>query len=116
MNVGDRIKARRKELGMSAEALAKALNVSPATMYRYESGYIDKLPSTFLEPLSVALSTTPQWLLGWDPIPDVQPPKLTDEENHLLGLYNQLNRSGKDLVMQTAVTAVASGMYEEKEK
>ena len=67
MNVttGERIKARRKALGMSAETLAAKLNVSPATMYRYEKGDIEKVPAAILNPLSEALQTTPEYLMGW---------------------------------------------------
>lgn len=37
MTVGERLKRRRKELGMSAEAVAEKLGVSPSTVYRYEN-------------------------------------------------------------------------------
>jgi len=38
--LGEVIKRRRKALGLSAETVAEALDVSPATIYRYESGDI----------------------------------------------------------------------------
>ena len=62
---GNRMKQRRKELGLSAEAIAEYLNVSPATIYRYEKGEIEKMPGKILEPLSVILRTTPAYLMGW---------------------------------------------------
>lgn len=65
MTTGERIKQRRKELGLSAEYLAKKLKVSAATVYRYENGGIEKLPVDILEPLSQALDTTPAYLMGW---------------------------------------------------
>lgn len=40
MDIGERIKKRRKELGLSAEQIAEKLGVSPATIYRYESNDI----------------------------------------------------------------------------
>ena len=40
MDVGERIKERRKQLGLSAEQVAAELGVSPATVYRYESNEI----------------------------------------------------------------------------
>ena len=43
MSIGARIKERRKALGYSAEDLAKQLGKSPATIYRYESGDIEKM-------------------------------------------------------------------------
>ena len=34
MDIGERIKTRRKEIGLSAEQVADQLKVSPATIYR----------------------------------------------------------------------------------
>lgn len=65
MTTGQRIKFRRKEIGMSAESLAEALGVSPATIYRYENGEIEKVPGDRLEPIANALHTTPAYLMGW---------------------------------------------------
>ena len=66
MNTGKRIKARRKQLGMSAETLASMVGMSPTTIYRYENGEIEKVDSTKLEPIAVALATTPAYLMGWE--------------------------------------------------
>lgn len=65
MSVGKRIKARRKELGMSAETLAGILGISPSTVYRYENGYIEKVDSDKLIPIAEALHTSPVELLGY---------------------------------------------------
>ena len=59
MTTGQRMKLRRKELGLSAEYVAGRLNLSPATIYRYENGGIDKDPGDILEPLAQVLQTTP---------------------------------------------------------
>lgn len=66
MNIGDRIKQRREELGISAEELADKIGKSRATVYRYENGDIGNMPTTILEPLATALNTTPAYLMGWD--------------------------------------------------
>lgn len=66
MTTGQRMKARRKEIGLSAERVAEILNVSPATIYRYENGDIEKVPGDRLEPIAKALQTTPQALMGWE--------------------------------------------------
>lgn len=65
MEVYERIKKRRKELGLSADNVADALGVSRATIYRYESADIEKLPTTILEPLSKILHCSPAYLMGW---------------------------------------------------
>ena len=66
MTTGERMKERRKELGLSAEYVAERLGVSPATIYRYEKGDIEKMPGNILEPISKILNTTPSFLMGWE--------------------------------------------------
>lgn len=66
MTTGQRIKEQRKRLGISAETLADKLGVSPATVYRYENGDIEKVPGDRLIPIADALSTTPAFLMGWE--------------------------------------------------
>lgn len=65
MTTGNRMKSRRKELGIPVDTVAAALGVSVATVYRYESGEIEKVPGTILEPLAKVLHTTPAYLMGW---------------------------------------------------
>lgn len=70
MTIGERIKKRRKELGITVDELAEKLGKNRATIYRYESSEIEKLPTTVLEPLAEALRTTPAALMGWSEEPD----------------------------------------------
>lgn len=65
----ERIKNRRKELGKSVEDVAKALGVSKATVYRYESAEIEKVPAKSLDRLAWVLRTTPAYLMGWSDDP-----------------------------------------------
>ena len=58
------LKERRKELGFTADELAKMANVSRATLYRYESGELSEIPSTTLVLLAKALKTDVSHLLG----------------------------------------------------
>lgn len=68
MTVGQRIKQRRKELGISADELGKRLGKDRSTVFRYENGYIEKLPIDILKPIADALLTTPEYLMGWEEI------------------------------------------------
>lgn len=109
MTTHERIKKRRKELGLTAEQVAEALNVSRATIYRYESAEIEKLPIDIIEPLARILQTTPEYLMGWDLCIDIDDAKiisgivkkgLNNEQtlpNNLLGLKLLLNDVGYDL-------------------
>lgn len=66
MTIGERIKSRRLELGLSVDDIAYKLKKNRATIYRYESDDIENLPITILEPLANALETSPAYLMGWD--------------------------------------------------
>lgn len=91
MNVGQRIKNRREELKMSVDELAALINKNRATVYRYEKGDIESLPTTVLKPLAKALKTTPEYLMGWD-----------EEKEDNLGEYGEnieyLSKNYPDLV------------------
>lgn len=63
MTVGERIKMRRKELGLSADQVAERVGVNRATIYRYESDEIKNMGTDALIPLAAALRTTPAWIL-----------------------------------------------------
>lgn len=65
MSVSKRIRARRKELGLSAEEVAVLIGVSPSTVYRYESSEIENMGIDKLEPIAKALQTTSAYLMGW---------------------------------------------------
>lgn len=66
MNIGQRIKQRRVELGLSVDDIAEKIGKNRATVYRYESSEIEDLPTSVLEPLAKALLTTPAYLMGWE--------------------------------------------------
>jgi len=66
MTTAERIKARRTEIGMSADSLADAVGVSRSTIFRYENGHIEKLPIDKLIPIAINLRTTVEYLLFGD--------------------------------------------------
>ena len=66
MTVGKKMKFRRKELKISADEVAKALGVSRSTIFRYEKGEIEKLPTENLRKIAEVLKTTPEELMGWN--------------------------------------------------
>lgn len=72
MEIYERIKKRRKEIGLSAEEVAHALHVSRATIYRYESKEIEKLPTNIMEPLAKVLKCSVSYLMGLDEMDDTR--------------------------------------------
>ena len=61
---GKRIKARRKELNISAATLAEKLGLSKATIHRYENGDIKNIKMPVLESMADVLKVNPLWLIG----------------------------------------------------
>lgn len=80
IKVGERIKARRKELKISADDIANRLGVSRSTIFRYEKGDIEKMPTETLNEIARILHTTPQSLMGW-----------YDFSKDITTIYNRLN-------------------------
>jgi len=73
MNIGQRIKEVREELGMQAAVLARRVGVAPNTIYRIEAG--DRTPSVaLLEKIARELRTEPAELMR-EPVPLVQAPE-----------------------------------------
>lgn len=69
MNVGERIKQRRKDMKMSADELATSVGVSRSTIFRYEKGDIEKVGPDVLKKIAVKLNVSPADLMGWDDTP-----------------------------------------------
>ena len=108
MTTGERMKARRKEIGLSAERVAELLAVSPATIYRYENGYIDKVPGDRLDPIAKALRTTPAFLMGWD---ETNPPAHVDE-----GIWKAICADDAKLRLATWIAGLDSETFRRMEK
>ena len=97
------MRIRRKELGLSADDVAAALNVSRATIFRYEKGDIEKVPGNYLAPLEQVLHTNAAYLMGWsdNPSPAEEPstaPQLLPDERQLLSDYRNFNEEGQEKV------------------
>ena len=66
MNIGDRIKSRRIQIGLSQTELADKLGFkSKASISRIELG-IQSLPQSKILDMARALETSPDYLLGWN--------------------------------------------------
>lgn len=111
MNIGEKIKKLRIELGMTVEELAAKLEKNRATIYRYERGDIENMPLDVLVPLSKALNTTPGYLMGWEENTQEMPSKKgmtigdliktlrTKKHMTLEKLSDELNISANDLML-----------------
>ena len=101
MEVYERIKARRKELGLSADDVAEALGVSRATVYRYESAEIEKLPTQIIIPLAAVLHCSPAWLMGWEDPPAPAAFSLSDLEKQIVIRFRALPDGEKNMLLRS---------------
>lgn len=94
----ERIKRLRKANKLSVEEIAKKLNISRATYYRYENKDVEKLPYTILEPLARLFNTTPAYLLGWEDDNNVVPilARSETERDELISLQRNYKDLGED--------------------
>jgi transcriptional regulator with XRE-family HTH domain len=84
ISLGQRIKNRRIELGLTQEELGKMVGYkSRTTVNKVELG-ISSLNESKILAFAKALNTTPAYIMGWN-----EP--TTKEENELISLINQLN-------------------------
>ena len=111
MDIGERIKKRRKELGLSAEQIAEKLGVSPATIYRYESNDIMNMRIDKLEPIAKVLRTTPAYLMGWD---EAKENNTDNQQRQLLSNYNKLDNTDQTKLVDYSEELVNSDKYKEE--
>jgi transcriptional regulator with XRE-family HTH domain len=70
MSIGEKIKARRQELGFSQRELAKRLGYTDhTTITRVEAGKVD-LPMSRIAQFAEALRVSPSYIMGWDQEPE----------------------------------------------
>lgn len=108
MNVGERIKQRRKSMKMSADQLAERVGVSRSTIFRYEKGDIEKVGPDVLKGIAKALNTTPSFLMGWD---EIQESKSKDLE--IISIYNELKTPRQKKVLNYADNQLKEQKLEE---
>lgn len=103
MTIGEKIKARRKELGMTTEELGKLIGVQRSAITKYEKDKVD-LKSERLQQIAKALDVPPSSLL---PDEDVDQERLEAlHQNPRLGILfdhtRKLKSEDVDFMIQMA--------------
>lgn len=102
ISIGERIAARRKELGITGRQIKEATGISTGNLSGIEKG--SSLPSaTALIGLSKILNCSIDWILtGETPIFENQNQStLSENQKELLETYNRLDRRGQHRVHTT---------------
>ena len=71
MNIGDRIRQLREQLGLTQEEVGNKIGVTKATVNRYETGEID-IKRTIAIKVADVLNSTPSYIMGWEPDPSLE--------------------------------------------
>lgn len=102
MNIGQRIKDRRLQLGLTVDDIAERIGKNRTTIYRYESEDIEKFPLNILEPLAKALQCTPAYLMGWE--------ESDKSEMAIPDNFDIITISEKDFAMIPVVGTISAGI------
>lgn len=96
-SIGQRIRARRKDLELTQRSLAKALGISHVSVSQWERDDSDPTGKNLIA-LSDLLQCTPSWILFGDIEPDAPQPiktELSEQQKELLSLFSALPESEK---------------------
>ena len=96
-DLGERIRARRRELGLSQGKLAQMADVTASAISQIESGAIKTLKNDTLARLAVALQITALELTADLPY---EPASLPRDEQALLDCYRSLQPPLKDIALR----------------
>lgn len=115
MELKDIIKFRRKELNLNLLDIAKACDVSEATVSRWESGNIGDMKRSRIAALSKILKISPAIIVGTTDNDNKEAQSLSkdlsNQEKNLLEIYRVLDDKG-----QHTVDTVARMEYERVKK
>lgn len=82
------LKDRRAALGLSLDAVGKAVGVNKSTVQRWESGGIDNVRQDKIVALANILQVTPNYILGLEDLPEEgkkkkpEPKRTVQQEEH----------------------------------
>lgn len=106
ITLGQRIRQRRKQIGLSQNKLSKAAGVSDSSISLWESDTTAPRGEN-LHKLAAILQCSPTWILFGDedktpeePLSPSDQQQMTDEERELLHLFRSLPESEQQAQMQ----------------
>ena len=111
--MGNYLSNRRKALGLTQKQIAELVDVSEATVSRWESGEIANMRRDRIAAYAKALKTTPSFIMSGDePQTDTPAPVvLTAPQSILLAAFNQLNEEGQQKAQDYVDDLVYTGRY-----
>lgn len=114
--IGDRIKARRLELNMSQDELARLVGYkSRSSINKIESdGRL--LPQRKIMEIANALNTTPAYIMGWEESNEAEAPSITLTPRDERQIAADLEKMLADLDSQNAMAAMGGTVEDDEDR
>lgn len=111
--MGNYLSNRRKALGLTQKQIAELVDVSEATVSRWESGEIANMRRDRIAAYAKALKTTPSFIMsGEEPQTTTSAPVvLAPAQADLLAVFDELNEEGQTKVIGYAEDLNRTGYY-----
>ena len=72
MTKGERISEMRDRRGIGQTELADKVGISKQTLYKYENNIVTNIPSDKIEAIADALNVSPAYIMGWASDPEIK--------------------------------------------
>lgn len=80
MTIGEKIRALRKQHGMTQTELAEKLNTTKQTIGKYEQGIVTNLPLYRIQEIADIFGVSPEYLTGWSDVKQTDAPADADAD------------------------------------
>lgn len=130
MAMGDRIKEKRIEKGLTMEQLADRLGVGRSAVNKWEKGYVKNIKRSTIEKMCLILDCSPAYLFEWSEdikdyggmndeiafLRNIMPAEdiLTDTEKELVRLFRTLPDAKRSEVIQYCKFLASEAKREKK--
>lgn len=100
MKMGDKIKEKRKEAGLTQEELGEKLGVQKSAVAKWENGRVENIKRSVMLSMSKALGVDPAyWFIDEEEPEEDDEDDFTEEQIELLARYDSLPDDKKELVL-----------------
>lgn len=104
MTISNKIKRLRKAAKISQVELAKKLGTTKQTIYKYENGLITNIPSDKIEIMASLFDTTPQYLMGWEDLPNANNSEIPPETVETASMIHEAENTEEILdIVETVI-------------
>lgn len=100
MEIGERIRLKRKECGLTQDELAKKLGIKNSAVAKYENGRIENIKRSTIQKMAEIFNCSPTYLLGLDERAPSDEFALSDLEKQIILAYRKSDPIDKEMVLR----------------